>query len=282
MRASVYTLMSAVLLLAMTGCVSQSQGDRLKEANRTLAERLAECQANCDELTERIARIRSERGVSDSELAALTAERDSLLTENKDLRTKIRGFRPGPVLPPELEDELKKFADAHGAIAVYDEETGSVRLASDLTFGLGSAELSSAAQAAVPKLAGILNGELAKNYEVRIVGHTDAMPITRTATRQKHGTNWGLSVHRAIAVRDALAKAGVADVRTSVSGYGKYRPVVQNAARGAKDNRRVEVYLVPMAPVDESLIKRTGTSPAPTGGGAPAQPEPDRGPIILK
>jgi hypothetical protein len=55
-----------------------------------------------------------------------------------------------------------------------------------------------------------------------------------------------LSVHRAIAVRDALVGDGVAPARFSVMGYGEYRPVAANGRNGSPENRRVEVFLTPM------------------------------------
>ena len=55
-----------------------------------------------------------------------------------------------------------------------------------------------------------------------------------------------LSVHRAISVRKALAGAGVEPARIQVAGYGEFRPIVPNGPKGAAENRRVDLILVPM------------------------------------
>ena len=157
----------------------------------------------------------------------------------------------------------------------YDERTGMLRFSSDLTFDLGSASLSSAANQTLGQLAAILNSKDALGFEIRIVSHTDNVPIKRPATRAKHPTNTHLSVHRSIAVRDALVRDGIAPNRTQVAGYGQYRPIAPNGSRGAAANRRVEVYLFPMS---ESNMAADNADPAPTATATapdtPAEEEP--------
>lgn len=278
MTKSLSALLGAVLLtmsLGLTGCVSQHHADDLTSVNRTLKERIVELEGQIDELNQRIQLMQSSGSATGAEIAALTSERDALqaqvtklLSENEQLKVENRRLMAaGNQIPVEVENALKQFAARYPNLVVYDQMTGAVKFASDFTFGLGSAELSGEAANAIPKLAEVFNSPAASQYEVRVVGHTDTVRIANPATKAKHPTNWHLSVHRAIAVRDALAKAGVADVRTSVSGYGPYRPVAQNTRRGEKENRRVEVYLVPMTPVNEEYLQPTGT---PGGGTAPA------------
>ena len=99
----------------------------------------------------------------------------------------------------------------------------------------------------------LASSELAE-FEAIVIGHTDATPITKPETLEKHPTNWHLSVHRAIAVKDVLVKAGLPATRLGVMGYADNRPVGDNPAQ----NRRVEVFVVrrggvqpfqPVAPV---------------------------------
>jgi hypothetical protein len=56
-----------------------------------------------------------------------------------------------------------------------------------------------------------------------------------------------LSAHRSISVRDALVGDGVSANRFMVAGYGEFRPIAENTSKGNADNRRVEVFLVPMS-----------------------------------
>ena len=55
-----------------------------------------------------------------------------------------------------------------------------------------------------------------------------------------------LSVSRAISVRSALTPAGIDETRIQVAGYGEFRPITTNGAKGAAENRRVELFLFPM------------------------------------
>ena len=99
--------------------------------------------------------------------------------------------------------------------------------------------------------------------EVRVVGHTDNVPIRRSSTAAQHPTNIHLSAHRSISVRDALVGDGIDANRFMVAGYGEFRPIAANGARGSEMNRRVELFLVPM-PTVEAVTTRSNTSaPSP-------------------
>ena len=114
--------------------------------------------------------------------------------------------------------------------------------------------LKAEAAATLAMLADILNAEEASAFELRVIGHTDNVPVERPRTKALHPTNVHLSVHRAISVRGALVEAGVEPMRIQVAGYGEFRPIVPNGAKGAAANRRVELLLVPI---------RTYRSPPP-------------------
>jgi chemotaxis protein MotB len=161
-----------------------------------------------------------------------------------------------------VNSRLRELADANPEIFEYDEKRGMLRFKSDVTFDLGSAKLTSKADAVLGKVASILNTSEARDLEVRVVGHTDNVPIRKSSTAAQHPTNIHLSAHRSISVRDALASDGVDANRFMVAGYGEFRPIVANGARGNETNRRVELYLVPMPSV-EAVTTRSNT-PAPS------------------
>ena len=141
---------------------------------------------------------------------------------------------------------IEELAALNPELMTYDEARGMVRLRSDLTFGSGSDAVKSGAKDSLGKLANVLKSPAAQPYEVRIVGHTDNVRISRAATKAKHPTNWHLSVHRAISVKDVLGAAGVPSTRMSIAGYGEFQPIVPNTKKGAEGNRRVEIFLVAM------------------------------------
>lgn len=278
MKTSVSAVLLFVLMGMSTGCVSQQLYDQARTAYLKSQERIAELEAQVADLNEQIRQMQLQGEAS----SVLVAERDKLAAELAAAQAEIAALRARPVtgnaLTPELESALKQFAQRYSHIASFDPVSGAVELKSDLTFALGSAELSAAAGQSLAGLAEILASPDAVKYEIRVVGHTDNVRISRPATRAKHPTNWHLSVHRAIAVRDALEAAGIPAARTSVSGYGEYRPVVANGPRGAAENRRVTIFLAPMATIDPALLKPA----APAAPAAPATTEPAVDTIVPK
>ena len=125
-----------------------------------------------------------------------------------------------------------------------------LRFKNDFTFDSGSDQLKPSASTVLAKLADILNSNLASKFEVKVVGHTDNTPLVRT--KAKYGTNLMLSVYRSASLRNALVKDSVSAGRFQIAGYGEYRPVVINSAKGSSENRRVELYLTPLS-VDMAL-----------------------------
>ncbi|MCC7205573.1 MAG: OmpA family protein [Phycisphaeraceae bacterium] len=175
------------------------------------------------------------------------------------------------MLDPDTDAALAELAAAHPGLLTYDAQRGMVKFNADLTFALGSTEIKPEAVGTLRQFAEILNSASAARYEVRILGHTDNVPVSRPATKQKHPNNWYLSAHRSISVMEVLTGSGVPGQRVIVAGAGEFRPVVANAGRrGAEANRRVEIYLVPMDPRDLSPSVESGAAAAdnaPAGSG---------------
>ena len=144
---------------------------------------------------------------------------------------------------------LRRYPD----LLSFDADHGLLRFSSDFTFDLGSAELRTDAEATIVTLADILNSDDASSFELRLIGHTDNVPVERPSTLQRHPTNVHLSVHRAISVRDLLVAAGIEAARIQVAGYGEFRPIVPNGKKGAAENRRVELVMTPKRPGIVSL-----------------------------
>lgn len=266
-RGARFLLLIALSFLAV-GCVAQGEQDRLLRSNRVKDDQIANLKAQLEERDATIAALRAQQAQPSPELLAqieqLQADRNRLQNELNELLQRVNELPTGP-LPAEIDQALVQLAASNPNLMTYDPKLGMIRFASDLTFALGSVEVSSAATTSLRELARILNTPLAQPYEVRVVGHTDNVPIGNPRTRQQHPTNWHLSVHRAISVKDVLEKAGVSANRIGVGGYGEFRPVVANGPRGAQANRRVEIYLVPMP-------QNTQLAPAPAAPVEPAKP----------
>jgi outer membrane protein OmpA-like peptidoglycan-associated protein len=104
-----------------------------------------------------------------------------------------------------------------------------------LSFGLGSAALSDAAQAQMRVFAEALRRPQLANARVRIEGHTDSSG--------GRATNLALSQRRAQAVADFLIGQGIAPDRLEVRGYAYDRPLPGRPA-SARENRRVEAVRI--------------------------------------
>ncbi len=263
------TVLAAV---SLAGCVPQTQYDDLMSAYRAKEQQLLQMQNEFDtaranedmlrkQLGEAMARLSSIKdGGNASEIAAMQKNIDELIAQIG-----------ASTLPADVQKSIVALVDSFPDVLEFDEKTGVIRFKSDVTFDSGSAKLSSKASAVMAKFAEILNSDAAADLEVRVVGHTDNVRISKPATLAQHPTNVHLSAHRAIAVRDTLVKDGVGSNRFMVAGYGEYRPIALNNRKGNEENRRVEVFLVSMPAnslratenettvADPTIIKSTAT-----------------------
>lgn len=251
----------AVVTAGLSGCVNQQEYDSLYSTNRALEERNVMLQQELEAEKNASTLLRDRVLAADSAVAEarnrntdLQSQLLRLREDYRNLTSRLNNIAVTP-LDPVTDDALRKLAAANSDIMRYDASRGMIQLTSDLTFALGSTEVTSGARAALQRVAQIMSTPEASKYDARIVGHTDNVPIGRPETRQKHPTNVHLSVHRAIAVRDVLVQSGVPAARLEASGWGEFRPVVANAGnRGAAANRRVEIYLVPTT-AGETLVE---------------------------
>ncbi len=251
MRRAILTV-TAGLLVAAAGCVQQDKYDDAILSSRSLKEQLVTAQQQRDTANANLQTVRTQleeaRAANDklrSQVGELNSSLDVQLRKYDDLMRRVSQLEFGP-LPAELEEALDHLAAAYPDVLAFDPKTGMLRFSSDYSFDLGSAELKPDAATTIATLAGILSAPEASSFEIRLVGHTDNVPVEKPTTLRNHPTNVHLSVHRAISVRDSLVAASVAPGRVQVAGYGEFRPIVQNGPKGAAQNRRVELLLVPM------------------------------------
>lgn len=240
------------------GCATQGSLDNSRATIRGLQQRVVELEQERDAALQSLqtaeGRARqAEQQASAASNRAMSAEQarmrdlNELKAENDRLASTLDQIDL-MALPADLDRALSDLAMRHGNVMSYDAVTGMVRLQGDVTFELGSDAVRPDAANTLRSLAGIIANE--PGFALRVVGHTDNVPVSKPETRAKHPTNMHLSVHRAISVRNTLVTAGLAPERISVGGYGEYRPIVANSTGGARENRRVEIYVEPyVAPV---------------------------------
>jgi len=132
----------------------------------------------------------------------------------------------------ELEEQVKNAKIE----SVNDGQAIRVTFDSGILFATNSSTLTTTSQTSLRNFAA--NLKVNDQTDLLIIGHTDNTGSDRI--------NDPLSLNRASSVRSFLAGQGVSSNRMRVEGKGSHEPVADNStAAGRKENRRVEVYILP-------------------------------------
>lgn len=255
MNMSKSLILCCVAVILISGCGDSQKLNDLKAQNRIQQQRIeglenelglcsGQLQQKTQELDGLTGKVGADQQAKDALIAALEADIQKKKALIAQMQTQL--LQGGTVLPPEMNLLLKEFAETSDMVD-FDAATGMLKFKSDLLFDSGSDNVKAGATEAVNALAGIMNSDEGKAFDVVIVGHTDDMPIKKASTLKNHPTNWHLSVHRAISVERMLDAGGIAPNRMAVKGYGEYRPVEDNkpGKKGNAVNRRVEIFIIP-------------------------------------
>ena len=268
------------------GCASNGSGDSA-EAYRAAADRNQALLQRVESLESANAELRRSldecnRTVSEQRQAVLaaTGERDDIATQLNQFDDRLRSVRGFGPVDPITDAALADLAARNPGLMIYDSEVGRIRMTSDLTFRSGYDTVQDGAKGSLADLARVLNTSEARQYDIRIVGHTDAK-WTGAARNRGFKSNVHLSASRSIAVFEELRGIGIEPARMEVAGRGEYYPVVANGPDGdAPANRRVELYLVKAMPrAAYSVQPMPATAPA---GGSSSATVPTNEPEIMK
>ena len=157
-------------------------------------------------------------------------------------------------VPAAVAAAIEDLGQKYPGLFTFNKEKGLFLFNADITFDSGSSVVKPDAKAALTKLAGILSADAAKDRAMTIIGYTDSDRVVRPATVAhlkslgKSPDNVGLSEARAESVAAVLKAGGIDAKRLTTYGKGDADPVAENAtAAGKTKNRRVEIYLTPMA-----------------------------------
>ncbi len=262
-------MLAAVMSAAVFGGCNAGTNN-LVEANRALTDRNAALTAQVESLNTLNQNLQAElnrRNQLIEEQTRLIADlrggRAGLEAQLASLDDRIRGLRFGDI-DPTTDSALRELASQYGDILEYDSARGMLRFKSDLTFASGSDALNDSVKGALQRLGQILNSAAA-NYEVRVVGHTDAQRVRQIAGRP-FKNNIELSAFRSISVRNFLVDNGVAPQRFEVAGRGEFDPLVANTGSGnTPQNRRVEIFLgKPIGGTGSAVTTAPEVNDAPT------------------
>jgi chemotaxis protein MotB len=228
---------------ALCGCVSQGTYDKL-EADKNqeigalqkqrsgLQEQVQVLQSQRSGLEQQKASLEKQQADLRRQIDALEQQKTQLLTASQQTQSQYDS------LVRNLTEEVKK-----GELQVRQyKDMLTVDVAEQLFFDSGRANLKDTGKAVLKKV-----GEALKGYEdkvIRIVGHTDNVPISKSA-QKVFPSNWELSVARATTVVRYLQEVGIPPERMVASGRAEYQPIAQNdTPEGRKKNRRIEITLV--------------------------------------
>jgi chemotaxis protein MotB len=176
-------------------------------------------------------------------------------------------FEPGLVVLPDAADmvdirsELAKIFQTLEELAyefnlekeinlVITREGLVMRMSEHMLFGMGSADITAEALPLLQKVGAIISKT---DYQIRIEGHTDNLPIHT----ERYPSNWELSTARAVNVlRYFIKNHNIDPRRLAAEGFSEFHPVVANdTAENREKNRRVEIIFIkkerPKTPIEE-------------------------------
>ncbi len=143
-----------------------------------------------------------------------------------------------------MQQNLKSEIDAQRIqIEQLSEREVKVTMPQDVLFPSASIIIDQSGRNMLSKVADSLRQ--APDTSIRIVGHTDLLPITRSELKQRFVDNWELSAARAAAVaRVFIWGENISDKRISVVGRSHAEPIADNrTTEGRAKNRRIEIFL---------------------------------------
>jgi chemotaxis protein MotB len=239
------------------------------ELARTRAQ-VAAARAKSDELTteagslrDRITALEMDRAKLASNLSATQKEMDELRRVHAQAEQRSELYRT-------LITKLRSMIDSHTIGVEIRKGKMVVKLADQILFDPGKAELKTDGQAALRQIAAVLRDIPDRDFLV--AGHTDNRPIRASTYR----SNWELSTARAVTVVQFLQTEGVDPRRLAAAGYSEFDPVGDNAASETRAlNRRIEVVVMPNIEELPSIDPALSPSPNPSvEAPAPTAPRP--------
>lgn len=262
-------LMTAIVALAATGCVSKKKYAALNADYKSLQSEynttqlaLTECQTGGKSLQAMLADARK----GNEDLQKNYAELQNLLNQsmannsqgnvnisklvdeinasNKYIKQLIEAKSKSDSLNMVLTNNLTRSLSSSELRDVDVKVLKGVvyiSLADNMLFRSGSYQISDKAMDILSKIAKIIKDY--KDYDVLIEGNTDNVPISRTNIRN----NWDLSALRASSVVQVLQdKFCVDPSRLTAGGRGEYNPIATNSTpEGRQLNRRTQIIITP-------------------------------------
>ena len=157
----------------------------------------------------------------------------------EDIEQGIGEKSPYSILVDKIQEIIDKNA-LTDSVKVREEDSGVVlQLSENVLFDLGKADLKPESIKVLDIISTLIPSI---SNEIMVQGHTDNIPISSGTYK----LNWELSTARAITVlRYFIETKGFDPTRFSATGYGEYKPLVDNSTEENRAiNRRVDILIV--------------------------------------
>src|SRR5271170_4462498 len=221
-----------------------------RQQNADNARRDAEAQAQQSQLQAQQAQLDAER----ARASQAEADADRARAEAAAAEAQARAASANKSAADANAVREKLRSQLNSVLATSESARGLIVNMSDVLFDTGRYTLKPNTQLSLAKVSGILQAY--PGLKVQVEGYTDSVGSDQY--------NQKLSENRADAVRDFLISQGVQTDNISATGYGKSKPVADNAtAQGRSQNRRVNLVVSGDAiGVEQSSPDTTASAPA--------------------
>lgn len=281
MKRKLFVCLSALICLALSGCVTSGTYKQKQAEAENLEKNLKEQRGQYNILMGENDQLKNEVKRLDGEVATLTGERSALTADKKGLEESLRSTadaknqKIGELSRKlgDVEGENKRLKDDIAGLQKQKEEVQkasktygdlleqmkgeiakgqvtiselkgklTVNMVDSVLFDSGKAEVKPEGLVVLQKVVDILKN--VKDKAVRIEGHTDNVQIGGQLAK-RYPTNWELSAARALNVTRYLQQQGLDPASLAAMAYGEYKPVAPNDTdEGRAKNRRIEIVLV--------------------------------------
>ena len=231
----------------------EKQVNRQKNERTTLIEQIDDLQKKLDAQadvqlqvsTAEMEKLQYELAATKAEAAAAQAEYITMSNElNKALADKVAELNE---MTQYQSAFYKAIKDAIGSRTIMRPDGDRFIISSDILFPSGKYTLSADGKKQLAAIAGAIKDFESKidpsvKWIIRVDGHTDSKPVVPGTHAYRN--NLQLSMLRASAVVDELAKNGVSKRRLVPSGFGDLHPIeLGRDAASLQKNRRIELQL---------------------------------------
>jgi outer membrane protein OmpA-like peptidoglycan-associated protein len=236
-----------------------------RQLNAEIAKRDAQNQAQQSQLEAQQSQLAAEQAKAaqaqaDADRARADAERARAEAAAADANAKAAAANKNAEDANAVRERLR--TQLNSVLATSESARGLIVNMSDVLFDTGKYTLKPNTQVSLAKVAGILQAY--PGLKLQVEGYTDSVGSDEY--------NQKLSENRADAVRNFLMTQGVQQNNISSTGYGKAKPVADNAtSSGRAQNRRVQLVVSG----DAIGVQQSGPDTAPAPAAAPeANPTP--------